>query len=105
LALPAKEVTGERHVYHIFAVRVPHRDRVAEQMRAADVGVGVHYPIPVHLQPAFQHLGYRVGDFPVSEALARETLSLPLFAEISTLQIDKVSSALLRACAVAEAGA
>jgi dTDP-4-amino-4,6-dideoxygalactose transaminase len=58
------------------------------------ISTGIHYPIPVHLQPAFEHLGYHAGDFPVAERLAGEVLSLPMYAELTTDQIEHVVSAL-----------
>lgn len=62
------------------------------------VGVGMHYPIPVHLRPAFAVLGHRAGDFPVTERFAEETLSLPIFPEMTMDQIDSVCAALGRVC-------
>jgi len=60
----------------------------------AGVGAGIHYPIPVHMQPAFKDLGYAAGDFPVTEAFARETISLPLFPEMTGEQVETVCGAL-----------
>ena len=77
-----------RHVYHVFAVRLRQRDATRDQLQAAGIHTGVHYPIPVHLQPAYQDLGYRPGDFPVSEAVAREVLSLPIYPELSPAQLE-----------------
>lgn len=92
---------GNQHVFHLYTVRLPAavRDRVMEAMRAAGIGVGLHYPVPIHLQGAFKHLGYREGDFPVAEALSRELLSLPMFPEISTTQQEQVVDALKKAMA------
>ena len=70
------------HVYHIYAILVPERDRVYEYMRESGVGVGVHYPVPVHLQPAYKYLGYKKGDFPVSERVSESVLSLPMYPEL-----------------------
>ena len=56
------------------------------------IQTGVHYPIPVHLQPAYRNLGYSAGDFPVSEAVARDVLSLPMFPELTDAQIEEISS-------------
>src|SRR5687768_14574435 len=85
------ERRGVRHVYHVLAVRVPQRDRWRERLTAAGIQTGVHYPIPVHLQTAHRDLGYTTGDFPVSEAVAAEVLSLPLFPELTDAQIDAVA--------------
>jgi dTDP-4-amino-4,6-dideoxygalactose transaminase len=82
-----------RHVYHVFAVRLRHRDASRDQLQAAGIHTGVHYPIPVHLQPAYQDLGYRPGDFPVSETVARKVLSLPIYPELTPRQVETVVSA------------
>ena len=71
-----------RHVYHIYAILVPERDRVYEYMRESGVGVGIHYPVPVHLQPAYKYLGHKKGDFPVSERVSESVLSLPMYPEL-----------------------
>jgi dTDP-4-amino-4,6-dideoxygalactose transaminase len=81
-----------RHVYHVYAVRVAQRDAWRTRLREMGIQTGVHYPIPVHLQPAYRNLGYRAGDFPVAEAIAREILSLPMFPEMTDTQIEEVSS-------------
>jgi len=92
------------HVYHVYAVRVRDREGVRSRLMAAGIQSGVHYPTPVHLQPAYADLGYESGSFPVSEALARETLSLPMFPELTEAQVDEVCAALVETCALAEAG-
>jgi dTDP-4-amino-4,6-dideoxygalactose transaminase len=83
-----------RHVYHIYAPLFSNRDAVQARLAAGRVATGIHYPRPVHLQPAFADLGYRAGDFPVAERFARETLSLPMFPEMSVQQIDSVCDVL-----------
>lgn len=88
------EAADRRHVYHVFAVFVKNRDEVAGKMQAAGVGVGIHYPIPVHLQKCFAELGYTRGDFPVAEQIAAEELSLPIYPEITPVQIREVVVAL-----------
>jgi dTDP-4-amino-4,6-dideoxygalactose transaminase len=85
-----------RHVYHVYAVRLAQRDAWRARLHEMGIQTGVHYPIPVHLQPAYRNLGYRAGDFPVAEAIAREILSLPMFPEMTDTQIEEVSN-LLRA--------
>ncbi|MBW4054706.1 MAG: DegT/DnrJ/EryC1/StrS family aminotransferase [Proteobacteria bacterium] len=87
------EMPFNRHVYHIYAVRVPERDAFQKALLSHGVQTGIHYPIPVHLQPAFADLGYKAGDFPHTEAAAEEVLSLPMFAELTTDQQDAVSQA------------
>jgi dTDP-4-amino-4,6-dideoxygalactose transaminase len=85
-----KEAHNRRHVYHVYSVRVQNRDRVLKSLSERGIGCGVHYPIPLHLQPAYQHLGYKQGDFPISERCAQEFLSLPMFPEMTSLQIQQV---------------
>jgi len=87
------EMPSNRHVYHIYAVRIPERDAFQKALLALGVQTGIHYPIPVHLQPAFADLGYKAGDFPHTEAAAEEVLSLPMFAELTSDQQDTVSEA------------
>lgn len=99
--LPAQ--AGRDHVHHVFAIRTPMRDALAAALRQEGVATGIHYPRPVHLQPAYADLGYREGDFPVAEAIARETLSLPIYPELTPDQIDHVVTAAGRACADAKA--
>ena len=71
-----------RHVYHLYAVRTPHRDRVRQALGDAGIQTGLHYPVPVHLQPAYADLGGQRGDFPHAEAAAADTLTLPIYPEL-----------------------
>jgi dTDP-4-amino-4,6-dideoxygalactose transaminase len=89
-----KEAAGRRHVYHVYAVRVKDRDVVLKHLSERGIGCGVHYPVPVHLQPAYSFLGHKEGDFPVSEKCSKEFLSLPMFPELTTAQIEAVVQAL-----------
>lgn len=98
-----REMSYARHVYHVYAIRVPHRDAVAEAMTTAGVQVGIHYPIPVHLQDAYRDDRYPEGSFPVSETVAREVLSLPMYPELTQAQIGQVADA-VRSSAAAAAG-
>jgi dTDP-4-amino-4,6-dideoxygalactose transaminase len=82
-----------RHVYHLYAVRTVQRDRVRSELHAAGIQAGIHYPIPVHLQPAYANLGYRRGDFPESERAADEVLSLPLYPEMTVRALERVARA------------
>ena len=82
-----------RHVYHVYSVRTSRRDNLQKALQARGIQTGIHYPIPVHLQPAYADLGYRVGAFPVSEKAAQEVLSLPMYAELTDEQIATVSTA------------
>lgn len=100
-ATPPSERGGARHVFHAYVVRLSERDEWRARLAEAGVQTGVHYPIPVHLQPAYRDLGYSPGDFPVSERAGTEVLSLPMFPELTTEQIDMVAG-LLRAGIPAE---
>lgn len=83
-----------RHVYHVYSVRLPQRDEALSSLQDAGIGAGIHYPVPVHLQRAYAELGYRPGDLPVTEMLANEFLSLPIYPELLPEQVVEVVSAL-----------
>ena len=89
------ERDGCRHVYHVFTVRVTDRARWQRCLRERGIQTGIHYPIPVHLQPAHADLGYRRGDFPVTERAADEVLSLPMFPELTDAEVEEVAAAVL----------
>jgi dTDP-4-amino-4,6-dideoxygalactose transaminase len=93
------ELPGNRHAYHIYAVRVPGRESVQRKLTGWGIGTAIHYPIPVHLQPAWADLGYRSGDFPVTERAADEVLSLPMYPELTDAAIREVASRLTDAAA------
>jgi dTDP-4-amino-4,6-dideoxygalactose transaminase len=80
-------------VYHLFVVRVMRRDEFRTHLERAGVATGVHYPVPVHLQPAYRELGYSVGDFPVTERLTREIVSLPMHPFLTRADVEYVASA------------
>jgi dTDP-4-amino-4,6-dideoxygalactose transaminase len=86
------------HVYHLFVVRSPERDRLRAALEARGIDTGLHYPIPVHLQPGWRHLGYREGDFPVAEVAARTVLSLPIYPHMADDAVHRVCDA-IEACA------
>ena len=96
IGLPST-LDGNEHVWHLYTVRVPQRDRVLKELNAAGIGAGIHYPAPIHLTPAFAGLGYAEGAFPVAEQAARDLLSLPLFPEITAAQQERVVSVLASA--------
>ncbi len=77
-------------VYHLFPIGCSDREAVGKALSEAGIGWGQHYPIPVHLQPAFSYLGYSEGDFPVAEKLMRTSLTLPMFPELKKEQVDEV---------------
>ena len=80
--------------WHLFVIRVAHRDAVREHMARLSVETQVHYPVPIHLQPAYKHLGYVAGDFPRAEEFADSCLSLPISPVITPRQQDDVVEAL-----------
>lgn len=86
---------GREHVYHLYVVRHPQRDRLREELGRAGIATGLHYPVPVHLQPAYSRLRLGPGSFPHAESWAAEGLSLPMFPGMSDEQIDHVCEALL----------
>jgi dTDP-4-amino-4,6-dideoxygalactose transaminase len=88
------------HVYHMYCVRSPERDRLSDALQAADIGHAVYYQPPLHLQPALRYLGYSEGDFPETEKASRENLCLPLWAGITDDQQAEVVSVLRRASAI-----
>ena len=88
-----------RPVYHLYVVRVARREALQAELAAAGVGTGIHYPIPLHLQRAYAHLGYEAGDFPVSERLAQEILSLPMYPQLTPADLGYVAEKLTAAIA------
>jgi dTDP-4-amino-4,6-dideoxygalactose transaminase len=85
------------HVYHMYCVRSPERDRIAAALQSADIGFAIYYQPPLHLQPALRYLGYSQGDFPETEKASLENLCLPLWAGITEEQQSEVVSVLKRA--------
>ena len=79
-----------RHVYHLYVIRTKARDALREHLQSQGVSTGIHYPIPLHLQPAYRYLGHQRGDFPAAEAAADEILSLPMDGEVTADQVDHV---------------
>ena len=84
------EVAGNRHIYHLFVIRIRNRNKALEFLSNKGVSCGIHYPIPVHLQKAYEILKYDSGAFPVAERVANEILSLPMFPELSDEQVEFV---------------
>jgi dTDP-4-amino-4,6-dideoxygalactose transaminase/acetyltransferase-like isoleucine patch superfamily enzyme len=80
-----------RHVYHVYAIRCHARDTLREALQVRGIQTGVHYPVPVHLQPAYANLGHRAGDFPHCEEAAQQVLSLPMYAELCDSAIRKIT--------------
>jgi dTDP-4-amino-4,6-dideoxygalactose transaminase len=90
-------MSGNVHVWHLYVVRVPERDRVLAALQAAGIGASIHYPTPIHLTGAYRSLGYGPGSFPVAEAAAEEILSLPLYPHITAVQQQRVVAELKEA--------
>lgn len=86
LGLPAEPANGY-HVYHLFVVQSQQRDQLQAHLQANGVGTAIHYPVPIHLQPAYHHLGYPAGSLPITERLAQEILSLPMYPQLTPLDI------------------
>ncbi|HUS99924.1 MAG TPA: DegT/DnrJ/EryC1/StrS family aminotransferase [Candidatus Thermoplasmatota archaeon] len=84
------EAKGAKHVYYMYVVRVKHRDSLMEYLKQQGIECGIHYPIPLHLQPAYASLGFNKGQFPVSEQLASEIISIPIYPELTTEQRQSV---------------
>lgn len=87
---PLSEAPGRRGVFHHYVVRTAHRDELLAHLHAAGIGAGIHYPLPLHLQPAYASLGVRRGDLPETEAFAAQCLSLPIYPELTTAQQERV---------------
>ena len=104
IVLP-READYAEHVYHLFVVQTDARDSLQRYLSAAGVQTGIHYPVPVHLQPAYASLGYKEGDFPNAESQSRRVLSLPMFAELTGRQLKYVADALADFCAEGAAAA
>ena len=84
------ELPYAKHVYHLFVLRAKRRDDLMKFLNEKGVSTGLHYPVPLHLQQCFKHLGYKKGDFPVTEELAENCISLPMFPELTDEQIGYV---------------
>lgn len=82
------------HIFHLYVIQLDNRDAVMDQLRENGVSTIIHYPIPIHLQKAYAELGYKEGDFPVTETAAKRILSLPMFAELTKEQIEYVCDTL-----------
>jgi dTDP-4-amino-4,6-dideoxygalactose transaminase len=85
---------GAEAVYHLYVIRVRDREGLQNHLKKAGVATGIHYPVPIHLQAAYRDLGYKRGDFPITETLADEILSLPMYAELDNEAIAYVADAI-----------
>jgi dTDP-4-amino-4,6-dideoxygalactose transaminase len=91
-----EEIEGRRHVWHVYGIKVSpdHRERIMAGLGDRKIGVNLHYPIPVHLQPCFAELGHKSGDFPMAELQGRTELSLPMYPEMTEPMVEEVARAL-----------
>jgi len=94
-ALPASvktphEASGRKHTYYMYVIRTDNREKLMQHLKGNGIECGIHYPIPLHLQPAYKSLEYKQGDFPVTEKAAKEILSIPLYPELDTEKIDTI---------------
>ena len=86
------EAPGAKHVYYMYEIRTRQRDALMKYLSDNGISCGIHYPIPLHLQPAYKDLGFHKGHFPVSEQLAGEILSIPIYPELTEEQRDYIVS-------------
>jgi dTDP-3-amino-3,4,6-trideoxy-alpha-D-glucose transaminase len=93
LTPPAAAGAGRDHVFHLFVVRTPARDALRDHLEAEGISNAIHYPTPIHLQPAYAELGLKPGSLPVAERLALESCSLPIFPTIDEGQIERIAAA------------
>jgi len=89
-----KTKEGNEHVYHLYVIQTQDRARDMKKLEDAGIGCGIHYPIPIHLQKAYEDLGYKDGDFPVTEFLAGKILSLPMYPELEHTDIIRICKVL-----------
>lgn len=95
IVLPS-ERKGTKHVYHLYVIRIKERDRLKTRLAEQGINTGIHYPNPIHLLSHYRVLGYKEGDFPIAEQMTKEILSLPIYPELTNVQIETVISAILR---------
>ncbi|HPL63720.1 MAG TPA: DegT/DnrJ/EryC1/StrS family aminotransferase [Syntrophales bacterium] len=103
VALPEEAGYG-KHVFHIFGIRSGNRDRLLEYLSGRGIQCGIHYPVPIHLQSAYRHLGFGPGSYPVAEKIAREALSLPMYPELKPEQIRFTSEEIRKFHTMAQSG-
>jgi dTDP-4-amino-4,6-dideoxygalactose transaminase len=93
--LPPCEPNRTRPVYHLYVIRVQDRDGLMRQLAEANIGTAIHYPVPLHLQQAYEYLGYQRGDFPTAEKVALEIVSLPMFPQLRAEQQERVAAGVM----------
>jgi dTDP-4-amino-4,6-dideoxygalactose transaminase len=100
MVVPPHVPAWSRPAWHLYVVRVAGRERLQQDLAAAGIGTGIHYPVPLHLTKAYESLGFRPGDFPVAERAASEVLSLPMFPELSMEHQRRIVAEVLQSMAV-----
>ncbi|CAA9501153.1 MAG: Bacillosamine/Legionaminic acid biosynthesis aminotransferase PglE; 4-keto-6-deoxy-N-Acetyl-D-hexosaminyl-(Lipid carrier) aminotransferase [uncultured Solirubrobacteraceae bacterium] len=100
LTLPPEDASDMTSVSHLFVIETDHRDALRAALAEDGIATGVHYPTPVHMQPAWRHLGYGPGDLPTSERAARRVLSLPIFPGMDNAEVERVCAAVQRALTI-----
>jgi len=94
VGLPSEQVDC-RHVYHLYVIQTTQRDALQAYLKNQGIAAAIHYPAPVHLQPAYAKLGYRLGSLPVTEQLAQQALSLPMYPQLTMVQVETVANAII----------
>jgi dTDP-4-amino-4,6-dideoxygalactose transaminase len=94
---PIVALPKRTHVYHLYVVQVPDRDAMIARLKERGIGTGIHYPLPLHLQPAYANLGYQKGTFPIAEKVVARIVSLPMYAEMTDAMVDEVADAAIKA--------
>ncbi len=94
IRLPQEATYATRCVYHLYVVLAEKRDELRQYLYAKGIETGLHYPVPLHLQKAYEHLGYKKGDFPVAEQVAEKLLSLPIYPEMTEAQVEYVADSI-----------
>lgn len=89
------EKENAKHIFHLYVIRSKTRDKLQERLKDKGIVTSIHYPDPIHFQPAYQDLGYKKGDFPISEKYAAEILSLPMFPELTKDEIEFIAQAIM----------
>ncbi|MCX6760262.1 MAG: DegT/DnrJ/EryC1/StrS family aminotransferase [Candidatus Nealsonbacteria bacterium] len=84
-------ISNAKSVYYFYVIRVKNRNRIIKELKKAGISSGIHYPIPLHIQPAYKYLGYKKGDFPIAEKAANEILSIPVYPELTDFQIKFIA--------------
>ena len=90
-----RETSGTEAVWHLYVIRTNQREALRYHLTQKGISVGIHYPIPIHLQPAYAHLGYGKGSFPVTEEQAGQILSLPMYPELPAAAIEYVAETII----------